>query len=473
MMLKHMEVFRMQFMKESVKKYCVFLLIAVFLFLIMPGKVNAASNTLVNGGFEYPNLNVTAGQWWTNYNPTMEQQPSFGWNTTSNSTPKFEFGGDWNVSAWGIEFIPEGRQFIELNANVQAAAYQDLNTTPGTIIYWSLYQGGVCYSNSPNIDNTMAVRIGIPNDLDSTNMITSSATAYDQEWTKRTIYKLDSKSEESDTPPAYDGKDADKKRLFTQMERWTRYEGLYVVPEGQTITRFAFASLSEIPTQGNLLDGIEFRVATQDDLNNLGNTSGSEQDSEAQKEAARIEKAKRDWEVSDSNPKNYLTTITGDDGAIITSGVPTKNQSEDYFNLIVKNETQEAERLFAKTAAENQIVVTFSKASYGDELKKLLENKAALQNGILSKEIQVTAKERTKKDYKLVRDIEMTEEPIRYNAQLSDELLAAAKAGKKILVIGYNYNGETEVLQDLDNTTGIFAFETKNPTGIFAFVIAQ
>ena len=80
---------------------------------------------------------------------------------------------------------------------------------------------------------------------------------------------------------------------------------------------------------------------------------------------------------------------------------------------------------------------------------------------------------RTKKDYKLVRDIEMTEEPIRYNAQLSDELLAAAKAGKKILVIGYNYNGETEVLQDLDNTTGIFAFETKNPTGIFAFVIAQ
>lgn len=463
----------MQFMKEAVKKYCVFLLIAVFLFLIMPGKVNAASNTLVNGGFEYPNLNVTAGQWWTNYNPTMEQQSSFGWNTTSNSTPKFEFGGDWNVNAWGIQFIPEGRQFIELNANVQAAAYQDLNTTPGTIIYWSLYQGGVWYWDSTNIDNTMAVRIGTQGQLPVDTMKTSSGTAYDQEWTKRTIYKLDSKSEESDTPPAYDGKDADKKRLFTQMKRWTRYEGLYVVPEGQTITRFAYASLSGIPTQGNLLDGIEFRVATQDDLNNLGNTSGSEQDSEAQKEAARIEKAKRDWEVSDSNPKNYLTTITGDDGAIITSGVPTKNQSEDYFNLIVKNETQEAERLFAKTAAENQIVVTFSKASYGDELKKLLENKAALQNGILSKVIQVTAQERTKKDYKLVRDIEMTEEPIRYNAQLSDELLAAAKAGKKILVIGYNYNGETEVLQDLDNTTGIFAFETKNPTGIFAFVIAQ
>ncbi len=470
MRLKYMEVFRMQLFKSSWIKYSALIMMTVLLVLTSHGEVHASGNaSLINGGFEYPG--TSGGSWWMYYIPTMEELSTFGWKTT-NVNNRFELGG-WNISGWGIGFAPEGNRFIELNADLQAAVYQDLTTTPGTIIYWSLYQGGVWYSNSPNIDNTMAVRIGIPDDLDNTNMITSSTTSYDQEWTKRTIYKLDSKSEESAVPTAYNGKDSDKKRLFTEVKRWTRYEGLYVVPEGQTLTRFAFASLSATTTQGNLLDGIEFRVATQDDLNNLGNTSGSEQDSEAQKEAARIEKAKRDWEVSDSNPKNYLTTITGDDGAIITSGVPTKNQSIDYFNLIVKNETQEAERLFAKTAAENQIVVTFSKATYGDELKKLLENKAALQNGILSKVIQVTAQERTKKDYKLVRDIEMTEAPIRYNAQLSDELLAAAKAGKKILVIGYNCNGETEVLQDLDNATGIFAFETKNPTGIFAFVIAQ
>ena len=287
---------------------------------------------------------------------------------------------------------------------------------------------------------------------------------------------MDEKVEESSTPTAYDGKDTDKKRLFTEPKRWTRYEGLYVVPEGQTLTRFAFASLSEDSLKGNLLDGIEFRIATQDELNNMGYSSSgsaSGQESEAQKEAARIEKAKRDWEVSDSNPKNYLTTIQSDDGAVLTSGVPTKNKSIDYFNLIVKNETQEAERLFAKTAAENQIVVTFSKATYGEELKKLLESKAAMQNGVLSKVIQVTAQERAKKDYTLIRDIDRTEEPVRYSAQLSEELLAAAKAGKQILVIGYNQNGETEVLTDLDETAGVFTFETKNTSGIFAFVIVQ
>ena len=443
----------------------------VLLVLATHGEVYASGNaSLINGGFEYPGLSGVSH--WMYYIPTDEELLDFGWKTT-NPKNQFELGG-WNISGWGVGFAPEGNRFIELNADVKAAVYQDLTTTPGTVIYWSLYQGGVNYEGE-HINNTMAVRIGTPGELTDGTMI-DSTTAFDQEWTKRTIYELTDKTEVSTIPDAYNGKDTQKKRLFTQMGRWTRYEGLYVVPEGQTLTRFAFASLSENLLQGNLLDGIEFRIATQDELNNMGYSSSgsaSGQESEAQKEAARIEKAKRDWEVSDSNPKNYLTTIQSDDGAVLTSGVPTKNKSIDYFNLIVKNETQEAERLFAKTAAENQIVVTFSKATYGEELKKLLESKAAMQNGVLSKVIQVTAQERAKKDYTLIRDIDRTEEPVRYSAQLSEELLAAAKAGKQILVIGYNQNGETEVLTDLDETAGVFTFETKNTSGIFAFVIVQ
>ena len=446
------------------------ILMTVLLVLNTCGEVHASGNaSLINGGFEYPESSGVSH--WVYYIPTDEEL-AFGWKTT-NPKNQFELGG-WNISGWGVGFAPEGNRFIELNADVKAAVYQDLTTTPGTVIYWSLYQGGVNYEGE-HINNTMAVRIGTPGELTDGTMI-DSTTAFDQEWTKRTIYELTDKTEVSTIPDAYNGKDTQKKRLFTQMGRWTRYEGLYVVPEGQTLTRFAFASLSEDSLKGNLLDGIEFRIATQDELNNMGYSSSgsaSGQESEAQKEAARIEKAKRDWEVSDSNPKNYLTTIQSDDGAVLTSGVPTKNKSIDYFNLIVKNETQEAERLFAKTAAENQIVVTFSKATYGEELKKLLESKAAMQNGVLSKVIQVTAQERAKKDYTLIRDIDRTEEPVRYSAQLSEELLAAAKAGKQILVIGYNQNGETEVLTDLDETAGVFTFETKNTSGIFAFVIVQ
>lgn len=460
----------MQLIKRSGIKYSAIILMTVLLVLATHGEVYASGNaSLINGGFEYPESSGVSH--WVYYIPTDEEL-AFGWKTT-NPKNQFELGG-WNISGWGVGFAPEGNRFIELNADVKAAVYQDLTTTPGTVIYWSLYQGGVNYEGE-HINNTMAVRIGTPGELTDGTMI-DSTTAFDQEWTKRTIYELTDNTEVSTIPDAYNGKDTQKKRLFTQMGRWTRYEGLYVVPEGQTLTRFAFASLSEDSLKGNLLDGIEFRIATQDELNNMGYSSSgsaSGQESEAQKEAARIEKAKRDWEVSDSNPKNYLTTIQSDDGAVLTSGVPTKNKSIDYFNLIVKNETQEAERLFAKTAAENQIVVTFSKATYGEELKKLLESKAAMQNGVLSKVIQVTAQERAKKDYTLIRDIDRTEEPVRYSAQLSEELLAAAKAGKQILVIGYNQNGETEVLTDLDETAGVFTFETKNTSGIFAFVIVQ
>ncbi len=182
---KYMEVFRMQLFKSSWIKYSALIMMTVLLVLTSHGEVHASGNaSLINGGFEYPG--TSGGSWWMYYIPTMEESSTFGWKTT-NVNNRFELGG-WNISGWGIGFAPEGNRFIELNADLQAAVYQDLTTTPGTIIYWSLYQGGVWYSNSPNIDNTMAVRIGIPDDLDNTNMITSSTTSYDQERKKRTIF---------------------------------------------------------------------------------------------------------------------------------------------------------------------------------------------------------------------------------------------------------------------------------------------
>lgn len=235
---------------------------------MMPVNAVDYPTSLVNGGFEYPTLSLTYNQWWTDYVPPVGVEEQFGWKTTATNK-KFEFGGDWHVSGWGINFIPEGRQFIELNASEQAAVYQDISTTPGSIIYWSLYQGGVWYTNSQNINNTMAVRIGTPEQLDNTTMKSQNLTDYDQEWTKRTIYELGEMTVVNSIPEAYSGKDSNKKQLYTEPKRWTKYEGVYVVPEGQTLTRFAFASLSAIPLQGNLLDGVVFRLATEEEINTL------------------------------------------------------------------------------------------------------------------------------------------------------------------------------------------------------------
>ncbi|MEV7907670.1 hypothetical protein AB0P04_39280, partial [Streptomyces anulatus] len=44
---------------------------------------------------------------------------------------------------------------------------------------------------------------------------------------------------------------------------WGHYSGTYVVPAGQTVTRFAFASVSAAggrPTFGNFLDGVVFQT---------------------------------------------------------------------------------------------------------------------------------------------------------------------------------------------------------------------
>lgn len=259
---------------------------------------------LVNGSFEYPALsgNAPTGRWWYNFYPFAISEKiagtyiygsdyinnlatiagfdynQFNWNTTAQGSNRyFEFGINMvgtnsYVASWGVKFVPEGNQFIELNAAAVTATYQDLTTTPGQVIYWSLYQGGVWYTDKQNINNTMAVRIGTQSQLTDTSMLITSQTVFDQSWSNRVIYEIDEMIAVAaeDTPAAYNGKDSNKKQLYTEVQRWTKYEGVYVVPEGQTITRFAFASLStEDPLSGNLLDGIVFRTATVQETTEL------------------------------------------------------------------------------------------------------------------------------------------------------------------------------------------------------------
>lgn len=71
-----------------------------------------------------------------------------------------------NISKWfniiGRFYTDKGAQTTNIvnqhltnriDANAVTATYQDLTTTPGQVIYWSLYQGGVWYINKPNLNN--------------------------------------------------------------------------------------------------------------------------------------------------------------------------------------------------------------------------------------------------------------------------------------------------------------------------------
>ncbi|MFC4015279.1 Ig-like domain-containing protein [Nonomuraea purpurea] len=166
---------------------------------------------LANNSFETPVVNRY------DWNiPDASTNPAVGWHTTA-SDRKLEF---WNSSS-GVP-AADGQQFAELNANEPSTLYQDVPTVPGTTMTWSLYHRGRAGTD------VMQVLIGTPGA--TTAQTPDGAT----------------------TPDISDGNTA-----------WGHYTGTYVVPAGQTITRFAFESVSAAggnPAIGNFLDGVVFQT---------------------------------------------------------------------------------------------------------------------------------------------------------------------------------------------------------------------
>jgi hypothetical protein len=134
-----------------------------------------------------------------------------GWNSTSG---KIELWSDgFSSNSGGPVPAPVGNQFAEINATANATMYQDVGTTPGTVIYWSLLHRG-----RAGVD-TMAVLFGPPND----SQLVQQA------------------------------------EFSTGNTDWDAYSGSYTIPPGQTTTRFAFRAVSTATgnqTVGNFIDAI-------------------------------------------------------------------------------------------------------------------------------------------------------------------------------------------------------------------------
>jgi uncharacterized repeat protein (TIGR01451 family) len=114
-------------------------------------------------------------------------------------------------------FIPstqpfEGNQFVEINANVPGRLYQDFTLPPGTEVRWQVAHRGRAG------DDTMAVYLGTPD-----NEIQQGSTH------------------------------------TTPSNEWRVYSGVYTVPGGQDITRFALKSISSTGGSlgvGNFVDDV-------------------------------------------------------------------------------------------------------------------------------------------------------------------------------------------------------------------------
>lgn len=175
-----------------------------------------STDQLMNGGFETPAVPPATVNFFT-----TETAP---WQTTDSL-------GEIEIWGTGFNGVPaaEGNAFAELNANSDGTLYQDVISTPGATMSWTLLH------RAREGNDTMQVLIGDANVAD-----VNGTTGWD-------FISAD---------------------LTDGTADWGAHSGDYVVPAGQTCTRFAFRTVSTgsgIASIGNFLDQVAFTVTLPPD----------------------------------------------------------------------------------------------------------------------------------------------------------------------------------------------------------------
>jgi hypothetical protein len=135
-----------------------------------------------------------------------------------------------------------GNFHAELAARQLSTLFQDVSTIPGTTIRFSVKHRARVNGST----DSMEVRIGS----------ISSQTA-------QTVNSRRSPNNDVYAVPTYnatvDSGYTETSTISTTLANgWREYRGAYVVPTGQTTTRFAFAATAGSGSSGNLLDDIQF-----------------------------------------------------------------------------------------------------------------------------------------------------------------------------------------------------------------------
>ena len=174
---------------------------------------DGSTDALGNGGFETP---VVAADTFTLFAEASVPP----WHTT-DVAGQIEIWGD------GFNGVPagEGNAFAEINANSAGTLYQDVVTTPGATMTWTLLHRARIGTD------VMQVLIGDANVAD----VTGSA-----------------------------GWDFTSPDISDDTTAWGTHSDDYVVPAGQTCTRFAFRAVSSgagSDSFGNFLDAVGFSVS--------------------------------------------------------------------------------------------------------------------------------------------------------------------------------------------------------------------
>lgn len=217
---------------------------------------------VVNGDFSYPGVDflrgakfayvsTREGTYWVRGDTSRTPLPSgfdaskFAW--ASNQTgrtkhPDLERAGDVQVFR-----DVTGNLFAELTAAQEGTAiYQDIATVPGTTLTWSLKHASLTDTHRDG----MRVLIGAPGAETAQEATRTSVNGNGD-----TLGPVGTLIETTASRPTENGDGP------LPEPEWESYEGTYLVPEGQTVTRLTFENTSSIDSySGNLLDDITLQV---------------------------------------------------------------------------------------------------------------------------------------------------------------------------------------------------------------------
>ena len=135
----------------------------------------------------------------------------------------------------------DGNTYAEMVASEPGRTlYQDIATIPGTLYKIRLKHASLC---KDNVDQMQVVINGTPIEM---TRVAANGKAGDKVGEKSTTI----------------GTRVTNGNRWHHSDQWETYEGYYVIPDGQTTTRFGFKAVNYLdPTKGNLLDDVTFARA--------------------------------------------------------------------------------------------------------------------------------------------------------------------------------------------------------------------
>lgn len=298
------------------KKVCIVFVIAIasicqLLFMSQTGGVmtaNAAGlpDHIVNGNFEYPGcprqwddiyFDVLGGRWYsTSTTPNSWNtlagfnKDTFGWRSTQPAT-----SDSFYVPASTVQINYDNithNAFAELSIHTESTIYQDIATTPGALYKWSLKE---CSYDSTFTD-IISVAIGS----------TTSQTAQPA-WRTTVNGNGDAAGYVGTAFGTKIATNDDGSGIYHNYStQWETYTGSYLVPAGQTVTRFGFMAVNcKSASNGANLDDISFQISYPLYYNLTGGSSGSI--------------------YSDPTTNNYQGYHVANETFGLTSAVPTRS----------------------------------------------------------------------------------------------------------------------------------------------------